>query len=77
MARTKMHKDRLLQILQAPPADYDGSNACLATYMGLSERSITRILGLLAKDGKIRLTQNHNAATSGLYTKRFIQLKRS
>lgn len=73
-ARTAASKARLLEILKVPPTDFDGSNAKLAEHLGMSERSVTRLLGLLAKDGVIRFVQNTNVSASGIYVKRFIQL---
>jgi DNA-binding transcriptional ArsR family regulator len=76
--RTKVNKDRLLEILTAPPSDYDGSNKKLAEYMGMSERTVTRLLALMNKEGLIKLTNSRRRSIrGGVFTHRMIQLKRS
>lgn len=73
--KTEMHKARVIEILSAPPDDFDGSNAKLAEYVGLSERQITRVVAKLLESGQIRVKTNKQSVPGfGWYSNRQIYI---
>lgn len=75
--KTAAHKRRLLELLRAPPSDYDGSNKKLAGYMGMSVRQVIRVLNLLKAEGSVKTkTSVSRRPEGGVYTRRMIQIRR-
>lgn len=74
--KTALHKAKLIEIFRDPPFDYDGTNAKLEQYLGLSERQIERLLKALAVEGliKIDIQYRRRLQGTGTYAVRTIYL---
>lgn len=65
---------RLLEILRDPPEDFDGSNAKLAEYLGLSQRHVIRVLKQLEEQKLISIQRNVRSFRGVVFTDRKIYL---
>jgi hypothetical protein len=75
-AKTLAQENVLLGILRRPPSDFDGSNAKLASYLGVSIRTVARLLAGLKATEKIRIRSKVVRGVNGkAYTRRSIQIR--
>lgn len=77
-AKSRAHKSKIVEFLRDPPVDFDGTNAKIASHLGLSAKQAQRLLHQLWAEGKIKLeyTVNKMPGLTGpqCRTTRFIQL---
>lgn len=74
MLQTQAKRKSLLGLLKSPPQDFDGSNKVLARYMGVSTRTVIRLMKGLVEDGKVRVSTQTLKTPSGYFRNRLIQL---